>query len=350
LGWVGIRPTSRALLLFEVVACLLILSLVVAIAVELADGSAPRGQSFSLDVLRLPPGVPVSTVALAATSGFLAFAGFESTGTLGEESSHPRRAIPRSMVTAIAVGAVFYVLCMCAQTLGFGTDALGVRTFADASTPLSDLAHSYVGQPLADVLDVGAALSAVGAGLGCAVVGTRMLLTFGRIGVVPPLAAIPADAPRRALAVELAITLSLLTSLRLVGLTAQHVFFYLATLGVLSLLVMYAITNVAAAQHLARGHGLRGVLLPVAGVLVAGYVLYRNVWPVPDPPFNAFPYLVAGWLALGALLAFATRWHFAAALHAGHDPAPHAVPKPRHSSLEPARVGDTDSRRPPRRA
>jgi hypothetical protein len=41
----------------------------------------------------------------------------------------------------------------------------------------------------------------------------------------------------------------------------------------------------------------------VLGIAVAAYVLYRNVWPVPDPPFNAFPYVVAAWLVLGIALA-----------------------------------------------
>jgi hypothetical protein len=43
--------------------------------------------------------------------------------------------------------------------------------------------------------------------------------------------------------------------------------------------------------------------LPVAGMAVAGYVLYHNVWPVPDFPFDLFPYLVAVWLAIGVVLA-----------------------------------------------
>jgi hypothetical protein len=37
---------------------------------------------------------------------------------------------------------------------------------------------------------------------------------------------------------------------------------------------------------------------------VAGYVLYRNVVPAPAYPFDLFPYIVAGWLALGLALAF----------------------------------------------
>jgi hypothetical protein len=45
----------------------------------------------------------------------------------------------------------------------------------------------------------------------------------------------------------------------------------------------------------------------VLGIAVAVYVLYRNVWPVPDPPFDVFPYLVAAWLALGGVWALAAR-------------------------------------------
>ena len=40
-------------------------------------------------------------------------------------------------------------------------------------------------------------------------------------------------------------------------------------------------------------------MLPLAGIAVALYVLYHNVYPVPDSPYNAFPYVVAGWLAVG---------------------------------------------------
>jgi hypothetical protein len=36
---------------------------------------------------------------------------------------------------------------------------------------------------------------------------------------------------------------------------------------------------------------------------VACYVLYHNVYPVPDSPYSAFPYVVAGWLVVGAGLA-----------------------------------------------
>ena len=78
--------------------------------------------------------------------------------------------------------------------------------------------------------------------------------------------------------------------------TPMDVFFYLATLGTLSLLVMYVLTNVAAIRFLRRG---REALLPAAGIGVAGYVLYHNLWPAPPSPFDVFPYVVAAWLAIG---------------------------------------------------
>jgi hypothetical protein len=56
------------------------------------------------------------------------------------------------------------------------------------------------------------------------------------------------------------------------------------------------LTNVAALGFLRRGWE---PAMPAAGIAVAGYVLYHNLWPVPASPFDVFPYIVAGWLAIG---------------------------------------------------
>src|SRR5438874_2271419 len=215
----GARTTTRSLLAVEVMAVVLILALVAVIFVKLATGGAPRGLGYTSAFLHIPSGVGLSTIVFAASAGFLSFAGFEAAGSFGEESLDPRRTIPRSLVVAIAFGSVFYVVCMTAQTLGFGTDAAGIHAFSHSGAPLGDLGRSYVGSAMADVLDLVAVLSAVGAGLGCASVGTRMLFALGRIGF-------------------------------------------------------------------------------------AVYTLYKNLWPVPAYPFDVFPYVVAGWLAVGLAIAF----------------------------------------------
>ena len=299
----GVRPTTRSLLVFEVVSVCLILVLMGVIFWRVAAGTAPGGQTLSGRVFVLPPGVGLSTLALASTAGFLAFAGFESAGSLGEESFVPTRMIPRAIVTAVAFGAIFYVSCVIAQSLGFGINAAGVSAFSHSSAPLSDLARRYVGTPLASLLDLGAVLSALGAGLGGVIVAARMMFAFGRDGLASRrLSGVSAatGVPRQALAVEMLFGLALLTAFRLAGTSALNVFFYLATIGVLSLLVMYVLTNVAAARHLGR-RSLLQVVAPAGGVLIAAYVLYHNVWPVPAAPYDFFPYLVLGWLLAGLL-------------------------------------------------
>jgi amino acid transporter len=300
----GVRPTTRSVLVFEVVSVCLILVLMGAIYWRLIARTAPGGQILSGEVFVLPPGVGVSALALAATAGFLAFAGFESAGSLGEESLVPTRMIPRAIITAVAFGAVFYVACVVAQTLGFGTSAVGVSAFRHSQAPLGDLAERYVGTPLAALLDLGAALSALGAGLGGVTVAARMMFAFGRDGLAPRRlggVSAPTGVPRRALAAEMLIGLAMLTAFRLAGTSSLNVFFYLATIGTLSLLVMYVLTNMAAARHLGRRSRWQ-VVVPAGGVLIAGFVLYHNVWPVPPPPYEFFPYLVLGWLLAGLII------------------------------------------------
>ena len=48
-------------------------------------------------------------------------------------------------------------------------------------------------------------------------------------------------------------------------------------------------------------------MVPVASELIAGFVLYHNVWPVPPAPYRFFPYLVPGRLLAGLILTVVIR-------------------------------------------
>jgi amino acid transporter len=302
-----VRVATRSLLSFELVAVVLILVLVVVIFAKLAFGDAPRGQDLNADFVKLPPGTSLSTVALAATAGFLSFAGFEAAGSFGEEANGPTRLIPRSMVAAIAIGIVFYLVCMVAQTLGFGTDAAGVQAFAGSGAPLGDLGKAYVGSGLAATLDFAAMISAIGAGLGCASVGARMLFALSRDGVFDRRLAGLSEAtgaPAAALGLLMLLDVSGLIAFGAAGTAPIKVFFYFATIGVLSLLVMYMLTNAAAMLFLWREERRwLDIVLPLGGIAVAGYTIYRNVYPAPASPFDVFPWIVLGWLVLGSGIA-----------------------------------------------
>jgi len=115
----GIRLTARSVIAVEAISLLLITALIVVIYVRLGTGHAPGRQTLTADVLRLPPGTGAATVGLACTFGILAFGGFESSISAGEEARRPTQAIPRSVIAAVLFGAVFYAFCVSGQVLGF---------------------------------------------------------------------------------------------------------------------------------------------------------------------------------------------------------------------------------------
>jgi amino acid transporter len=229
----------------------------------------------------------------------------------GEESQQPRHVIPRSIVAAVLFGAVFYVFCISGQVLGFGADGHGVSQFAHSSAPLGDLAQTYVGRVMADLLDVAAVLSSLGAALVGVAVASRTLYALARDRILSGGISSVSDhtgTPVGAVAASMALTLASLLAFGIAGTSALNAFFYLATIGTLSILVVYVLVSVSAARLQARGPDRRSqlaVILPVGGALVALYVLYRNLVPAPAFPFNLFPYIVLGWLILGLTLAIA---------------------------------------------
>jgi hypothetical protein len=103
----------------------------------------------------------------------------------------------------------------------------------------------------------------------------------------------------------MALTLVALLGFGIGGTSALDAFFYLATIGTLSVLVVYVVVSVSAARLELQSSSWLRVILPLGGALVALYVLYRNLIPAPAFPYNLFPYIVAGWLVLGLSLALA---------------------------------------------
>ena len=81
----------------------------------------------------------------------------------------------------------------------------------------------------------------------------------------------------------------------------MNAFFYPGTIGVLSMLVAYIVTNVGAIRFLFFSRRVRAweAIIPVIALVILVYVIYANVYPVPAFPFNIFPYVVAVWLVLG---------------------------------------------------
>jgi amino acid transporter len=308
----AVRVTSRSLIILEFVTVALIIGLMIVILVKVGSGHGPSGEpSLTLSVFKLPPRIPLSAIGLAAVFGFLSFSGFEASATLGEETKNPRRNIPRALLFAVIGTGVLLVLGMAVESLGFGATAAGAKAFAASSSPLGDLAKIYVGTPMADLLNLGAMISAFGATLGIAAAGSRLFLAMARDGTsskflthISP----RTGAPTGPLTVVMIWALGIVLTLWGIGVTATNLFFYLGTIATLSLLVAYILVNVGAIKFLfidARRVGRWEIFIPVLGIAFLLYTLYRQVIPVPASPYNLFPYVVVAYLVIGAALVIA---------------------------------------------
>jgi amino acid transporter len=310
LAYGDIRVATRSLLGMEGISVLLILILMVVIVVKLIAGSSPHGQSITVDAFKIPGGVSFSAVASAAVFGFLSFAGFEGAASLGEETNNPRREIPRAIRTAVIGSGIFYILCILVQTWGFGANAAGAKTFAGSAAPLGDLAHSYVGSTMSDAINFGATISAFASGLGAATAGARILFALSRDTPLAGALGRPSartGAPAGALTVVLVIGVGAIAAQRIAGVSAVNAFFYPGTIGVLSLLIAYIVTNVGAISHLflrARRAPLWEIVFPILGIAFLIYTLYKNVQGVAFP-YSRFPLVVGIWLAVGFAIVLA---------------------------------------------
>jgi len=298
-----IKVATRMLLAIEAVSVTLIVILMVDIFAKVIGGSAPGHRSFG-DAFSLPSGTKFSVIGLAFVLAFLSWGGFEGAAALGEETTEPRREIPKAIRNAVIASTVFYILCELAQTLGFGTDASGVNTFAHSGSPLGDLGKTYIASSMGDLINLGAAVSGFASALGTATGASRILFAMGRDGFVSQRLGTSSQrtgAPAAALAVVMTIAVGGLLAMWFYNLGAVAAFFYPGTMGVLSLIVAYIVTNVGAIRLFVfdrRQEAGWELLFPVLGILLLAYVLYRNV-AGQLYPFNWFPWVVGVWLAAG---------------------------------------------------
>ncbi len=299
----SVRFSTRTSLAIEGVSVAVILVLVVIVFA--------RGGAHGLSTVPFQFGSSgISAVGLASVFGFLSFAGFEGAATLGEETNNPRRAIPRALAAAVFVTGLFYILVIYMQAEGFGTDAAGVAAFASSATPLADVAKSYVGTGMAVVIDLGAMASAFASGVGLFVAASRMLFALSRDGFGPrALGRVHPHfgSPFISVATNVLIGAVVIVVLAILGVSAANGFGYLGTIGVLALLVVYIASQFAAIRLFRKNRRWNAAqfLIPIAAILMLGYTLYSNVWPVPAAPAQFFPYIVAAWLVIGLLIVVA---------------------------------------------
>ncbi|SHN43184.1 APC family permease [Cryptosporangium aurantiacum] len=318
--WLTVSPIrlgTRVLLVVEAATVALILIVAVVILVKLLGDDAPGGQSVTFSPFTVPDGTATSALFLGVVFGFLSFAGFEAAATLGEETRHPRRDIPRAILGTAIFGGLYFVFVTWVEVMGFGTDAAGLDAFANSGSLFGDLGTQYVGAWLGDLISLGAAISAFGCALACSVGASRLLYAMARDGIAPaPLARV---SPTKRTPVGAAIGVAVAAAVIEVLLwlvyrtgtddTSLSVFVAAGVIGTLVLLVVYVLASVGVIRLLFIDRDPRvrtwEVVVPVGGLIVLGYTLYRNVIPLPEGRSLIAPVVAALWLLAGLVFVLA---------------------------------------------
>ncbi len=312
------RDGTRLLLVAEAATVALILITTAVILIKLLAGGGPDGQTFTLSVFSVPDGVDLSTVALGAVFGFLSFAGFEAAATLGEEARNPTRDIPRAILGVAIFGGLYFIVVTAVEVMGFGTSDAGIKSFVASGSLLGDLGSQYIAAWVGDLITIGAAVSAFACCLACLVGASRLLFALSRDNAGSAIFNLGArvseryGTPSGALTiVAVAAAVGTILWAVIFNAAAFDIFVGSGTIGTLILLVAYLLATLGAIKFLFFSGRSRvaqwEIIIPALGVLVLAYVLFRNVWPLPDGSSPAMGYILITlvWLALGLLLVFA---------------------------------------------
>lgn len=225
----------------------------------------------------------------------LCFAGFEGAATLGEETVHPRRNIPIALFATVIGSGVFFVFVGFCEVIGFG--AGGIKALAGSQAPLNDLALRFASSRVAIALDLAAAISCFSGVLGCLAAAGRILFALGRIGLARPLAGVHAVHGTPAAAVSAAaivIIVPFVIWAPFVG--AGNFYSYTSTIAVLALILVYTAVGSAEVVEASREGRSLWPALCVLGPVLLLWVLYCNLYPVPDFPNNLWPYAALAWM------------------------------------------------------
>jgi amino acid transporter len=261
-------------------------------------------------LMKVQPGLRESAATLHPSADFggwsglgfamvfciLSFGGFEGAATLGEETHNPRRNIPIALLFTVIASGLFFTFVAYCEVIGFGPD--GLKALGKSEAPLNDLALRYASPQLAIALDAAAAISCFSGMLGPLAAAGRVLFALGRGGLAPALGAVHrlhgTPAPAVALSSILVIVPFLLWA-PFVG--AGHYYSYTSTIGTLALIVVYISVGAAETVEAWREHRPVWSATCALGPVLLLWVLYRNVYPVPEFPNNLWPYVALAWLA-----------------------------------------------------
>ncbi|HVB73270.1 MAG TPA: APC family permease [Ktedonobacteraceae bacterium] len=303
IGILGVSRSAKTALIFLVLEVGVMLALFATIIFKGgAQGVslAPFNPANSLGGL--------SGLGIGLLWSILFFVGFESAGTLGEETQNARRSIPVALFTAVGVIGLFYVLSGWASAIGYGSSH--VNAFVSDGTPWITLVQKYWGPGLVWLVSL-TVLNSIFANLISGINATvRVIFAMGREGIVPRgwSKTTPQGNPSTALSLYMIFALAL----ALIGgalWTPLGAYGFFGTFLGLGIVIIYILINLALIVFYRRDYPaefslVRHGILPVLASVLMLLPIYGLLWPIPAYPNNLVPYLMIAWIIIGGIYLF----------------------------------------------
>jgi amino acid transporter len=301
LAYTGVRRAAR----IGIIAGSIEIVVFVALGISLlADPVTPP----SLDLL-LPSSSPAGwsgILGFGLVYGILSFVGFEAAAPLAEETRRPRRNIPRSILSSVAIMGAVYVFVSYAVVCGWGIDDL--QGFAGSQSPFTTLADRVWG-PAWILIYFAMTNSSLACALASSNASSRVMYSMGRVGLLPRfLGFVHAKNRTPAHAIFVQGCFSMAAAL-VVGLAWGTLlgFAVLAVTLTIGAMMIYVLGNIALPifylkEHRAEFSWLLHLVIPAAATALLLYCLYLVVWPAPVYPLNLPAYIAAGWFVCSTAL------------------------------------------------
>jgi len=254
-----------------------------------------------------------SGLALAFPLGIYLFIGWENSAALAEETTNPRRNVPRAVFMSILFMAITYLLVAYATVSGFRYNA---TSLAAAAIPFISVAHS-VATPLTFIAYMAGLTSTLGVLIAAVNSQCRLIFNAGREGLLPkwigkvhPVRRTPVNAIITFVAIASAVTLGWAIGHWVGGtggsLSALNFFFESSTMGTILILVVYFAANVALPFYYRKYRPqefnvIKHVILPFLGMVAIAVPIYYLCKPPQPQPYNWFPYVALGVLIVSIL-------------------------------------------------
>jgi amino acid transporter len=288
----------------------LIVLLVVSIAVLIKNGGHLSSVPFQPSHLTNH----FSGLAVAFPLAVYLFIGWENSAALAEETTNPRRNVPRAVFLSIALMALTYLLVAYATVTGFHYNTAALTA---PLIPFIAVAHS-VAAWLAFIAYLAGLTSTLGVLIAAVNSQCRLIFNAGREGLLPrwigyvhPVRRTPVNAIIAFVGIASAITLGWALGHWIGGhgnsLSALNFFFESSTMGTILILFVYVAANVALPFYYrkyrpAEFSPVKHVVLPALGVVAIGVPIYYLFRPSPPTqPYDWFPWVAVGLVVVSIL-------------------------------------------------